>query len=286
MSASRNSTASIASASTSNNSKKPYCKVCHDAGKTESEYTNHCVKSYDVKVGAMKVTCPTLLSLQCRYCGKNGHTVKFCQVLEETKKQDAQRMRERERREQQVQVQAQQVQAQRRPKNTFELLEEDEQEVQNEVENEVKNEVKNEVQMQNEFPALGKSSSTNSSANSSVSWASRASTIPQPKPEPVQKPVAKKNVRPVLPQARNSCNWEDDIEDYSEYLYANIAKYYPENAEKIVWMLADLDSSELHELATNPAALRQIADEANEVLEADARKALAMTRTLAEDNDW
>jgi hypothetical protein len=240
------------------------------------------------------------LSLQCRYCGKNGHTVKFCQVLEETKKQDAQRMRERERREQQVQVQAQQVQAQRRPKNTFELLEEDEQEVQNEVQiqnevqmqNEVKNEVqmqnevKNEVQMQNEFPALGKSSSTNSSANSSVTWASRASTIPQPKPEPVQKPVAKKNVKPVLPQARNSCNWEDDIEDYSEYLYENIAKYYPENAEKIVWMLADLDSSELHELATNPAALKQTADEANEVLEADARKAQVMTRTLAEDNDW
>ena len=280
MSASRNN-------NSSNNSKKPYCKVCHDAGKSESEYTNHCVKTYDVKVGAMKVTCTTLLSLQCRYCGKNGHTVKFCLVLEETKKQDTQRMRERERREQQVQVQVQ-VQAQRRPKNAFELLEEDEQEMQNEVKNEVvmQNEVKNEVVMQNEFPALGKSSSANSSANSSVTWASRASTIPQPKPEPVQKPVAKKNVRPVLPEARNSCNWEDDIEDYGEYLYENIAKYYPENAEKIVWMLADLDSSELHELATNPAALKQTADEANEVLEADARKAQVMTRTLAEDNDW
>jgi hypothetical protein len=268
-----------------NNSKKPYCKVCHDAGKLEREYTNHYVKTYDVKVGVMKVTCPTLLSLECRYCGKNGHTVKFCQVLEETKKQDAQRIRERERREQQIQVQAQQVQAQaqRRPKNAFELLEEDEQEVQNEVKNEVKN----------EFPALGKSSSANSSsANSSVSWASRASTIPQPKPkpepepEPVQKPVAKKNVRPVLPNARGSNNWEYDIEDYGEYLYYNIAKYYPENAEKIVWMLADLDSSELDELATNPAALKQTADEANEILEADAIKALAMTRTLAEDNDW
>ena len=278
-----------ASASRNNNSKKPYCKVCHDAGKSEREYTNHCVKTYDIKVGAMKVTCPTLLSLECRYCGKNGHTVKFCLVLEETKKQEAQRMRERERREQQVQVQVQ-VQAQRRPKNAFELLEEDEQEMQNEVKNEVvmQNEVKNEVVMQNEFPALGKSSSANSSANSSVSWASRASSIPQPKPEPepVQKPVAKKNVRPVLPQARGSCNWEYDIEDYGEYLYYNIAKYYPENAEKIVWMLADLDSSELHELVFNQAALKQTADEANEILEADARKAQAMTRTLAEDNDW
>jgi hypothetical protein len=28
------------------------------------------------------VCCPTLLSQSCRYCGGNGHTVKFCKVLE------------------------------------------------------------------------------------------------------------------------------------------------------------------------------------------------------------
>jgi hypothetical protein len=27
-----------------------------------------------------KVTCPTLLSQNCRNCGKNGHTVKYCKV--------------------------------------------------------------------------------------------------------------------------------------------------------------------------------------------------------------
>ena len=125
--------------------------------------------------------------------------------------------------------------------------------------------------------------SKNDNYQDKESSATRASIVSS---QDIQKPVSKKYVRPVLPGARGSCNWEDDIEDYGEYLYYNIAKYYPENAEKIVWMLADLDSSELDELATNPAALKQTADEANEVLEADARKAQLMTRTLAEDNDW
>ena len=56
--------------------KKPYCKVCHDAGKTESEYTSHWVKDL-----TGKTTCPTLLSTECRYCYKLGHTAKFCDVL-------------------------------------------------------------------------------------------------------------------------------------------------------------------------------------------------------------
>jgi hypothetical protein len=55
---------------------KPFCKVCRDAGKTESVYTSHYVKS---KEGI--VTCPTLKNVTCRYCHKNGHTVSHCQVL-------------------------------------------------------------------------------------------------------------------------------------------------------------------------------------------------------------
>jgi len=63
---------------------KPYCKVCHDAGKSESEYTNHFVRSNPGPNGV--VVCPTLLSQECRYCLKNGHTVKFCPVLKEKEK--------------------------------------------------------------------------------------------------------------------------------------------------------------------------------------------------------
>jgi len=58
--------------------KKTFCKVCCDAGKSEKEYTSHFVKDRDGKV-----TCPTLLGQECRYCFQAGHTVKFCPVLKE-----------------------------------------------------------------------------------------------------------------------------------------------------------------------------------------------------------
>ena len=61
--------------------KKPYCKVCHDAGKTESEYTTHWVKHLNGKT-----TCPTLLNTECRYCFKLGHTAKFCDILAKNNK--------------------------------------------------------------------------------------------------------------------------------------------------------------------------------------------------------
>jgi hypothetical protein len=58
------------------NNKKPYCKVCQDAGKSESEYTSHWVKDL-----TGKTTCPTLLKTECRFCYKLGHTSKFCKEL-------------------------------------------------------------------------------------------------------------------------------------------------------------------------------------------------------------
>ena len=57
----------------SNNNKKPFCKVCFDSGKTEKEYTSHYVKKLDGTV-----ICPTLLSAECRFCHKKGHTVSKC----------------------------------------------------------------------------------------------------------------------------------------------------------------------------------------------------------------
>lgn len=70
-----------------NTSKKPYCKVCFDAGKPESEYTSHWVRSLPDRNGKSNVTCPTLLSTECRYCYELGHTAKFCPVLEKNKKE-------------------------------------------------------------------------------------------------------------------------------------------------------------------------------------------------------
>ena len=54
----------------------PYCKVCHDAGCSRTEYTSHYVKDQPGPDG--KVVCPTLLNQACRICGKNGHTSSYC----------------------------------------------------------------------------------------------------------------------------------------------------------------------------------------------------------------
>lgn len=62
---------------------KPFCKVCHDAGKTEKEYTSHFVKSEPGPNG--KVVCPTLLNQVCRYCYNPGHTAGYCPIIAENK---------------------------------------------------------------------------------------------------------------------------------------------------------------------------------------------------------
>ena len=71
MSSSRNTTAS-----TNNGNNGPYCKVCHDAGRSRSEYTSHFVKDQPGPNG--KVVCPTLLNQACRICNKPGHTSSYC----------------------------------------------------------------------------------------------------------------------------------------------------------------------------------------------------------------
>ena len=70
------------------NAKKPFCKVCFDAKKPESEYTSHHVRSLPDMNGKTVVTCPVLKSTECRYCYNFGHTAKFCPVLEENKKKE------------------------------------------------------------------------------------------------------------------------------------------------------------------------------------------------------
>jgi hypothetical protein len=64
--------------------KSPFCKVCFDTGKPESLYTSHYVNDVPGKKGV--VVCPTLLSLECRYCKKTGHTVSRCPAITNTRK--------------------------------------------------------------------------------------------------------------------------------------------------------------------------------------------------------
>lgn len=67
---------------------KMYCKVCHDAGKTEAVYTSHFIR--ETVDPNSKTVCPTLLALECRFCFCKGHTVKYCSTL---KKRNAERLR-------------------------------------------------------------------------------------------------------------------------------------------------------------------------------------------------
>jgi len=78
-----------------------FCKVCFDAGKSEKEYTNHYVRR-DREPNS-PVVCPTLLNQECGFCGKLGHSPKYCTVLEDKKKQDAkkEKMLKREQQKQQ-----------------------------------------------------------------------------------------------------------------------------------------------------------------------------------------
>jgi hypothetical protein len=64
-------------------SRKSFCKVCHDAGKTEQEYTSHFVRASPAPNAP--VVCPTLLAQECRYCFEPGHTVSCCPGLAEKK---------------------------------------------------------------------------------------------------------------------------------------------------------------------------------------------------------
>ena len=67
----------------SNTRRLPFCKVCADAGKTDTAHFPR--QTPDIN---SPVVCPTLLALECRYCFKKGHTVKYCLVLKNKNKDD------------------------------------------------------------------------------------------------------------------------------------------------------------------------------------------------------
>ena len=53
-----------------------YCKVCFDAKKSKTVFTSHRVRN-----ASGVVMCPTLLSQECNYCKKPGHTLSHCPAL-------------------------------------------------------------------------------------------------------------------------------------------------------------------------------------------------------------
>lgn len=60
---------------------KPFCKICFDAGKPESQYTSHYIRKTTDPNSA--ITCPILLATECRYCHQMGHTISRCTLREQ-----------------------------------------------------------------------------------------------------------------------------------------------------------------------------------------------------------
>lgn len=275
-----------------NSQKKPFCKVCFDAKKSESEYTSHYVRSRPDQNGNTIVTCPILAATECRYCFKFGHTIKFCNVLEEKKKRDNKDKSVAIRNQKAAERNAVVPVALKRDNaiyaGKFASLCDEEEEV-------VKPNV---LVANNDFPTLNKkqvSFETTSNSN----WASVAAKPAAPVAKPAAKPATVKKA-----QARS---WADESDsddevvlnilpnenDVGEDLYAQVIRFYPENeAGKITAVI--LESFEIDEVLSLIAnkTWREIADEISQAIRQE-RCAAPTTepnsypnRTLAEDNDW
>lgn len=192
--------------------KKPFCKVCFDAGKPESDYTSHRVRSLPDMNGKTTVTCPVLASTECRYCYNFGHTTKFCTVLEENKKKadkaksiaiKAQRAAERAAAAHQQATSRKETDLKYAGK--FAGLEEEDEQPESEI-IEVTVAIK-----QAEFPTLGQKKEVRFAAVFQSNWAAMAA-------KPALKPAPVKMNTTVLP----SRTWdleESDSDDDDEEMY-------------------------------------------------------------------
>ena len=276
---------------TKSNNNKPFCKVCFDAKKPESEYTSHYVRSRPDQNGNTVVTCPILAATECRYCFKFGHTIKFCNVLEEKKKRDNKNKSVAIRNQKALERRAAVPVALQRDNANYagkfaSLYDDEEEEV-----------VKPNVVVTNEnFPTLNKKQ-VSFEGTPNNNWASIAA-----KPAaPLAKPAAK----PATVQKAQARSWADESDsddervlntlpsqnDVGDELYAQVIRFYPENeAGKITGVI--LESFEIDEVLSfiaNTVSMREIADEISQAIYQE-RYATEPTsypnRTLAEDNDW
>lgn len=210
------------------NSRKPFCKVCADAGKTDTAHFPR--KTADPN---SEVVCPTLLSLECRYCFKNGHTVKYCTVLKERNARDDEARREHERHQRHLERQMEQERQARLPpivenkaNSKFAVLldEEEEEERKERQEEEMRLKIEEEAaalvaKREAEFPTFGLKAAPKFApvANNWAAMAQNAVALPLPKPKP-------KAVVQEKPKSKGKYNgWADDSdEEYEEEMYESV----------------------------------------------------------------
>jgi len=198
-----------------NNNNKPFCKVCFDAGKTDTAHFVRLNSNPD-----SPVTCPTLLALQCRYCFKSGHTVKYCSVLKQNNKE-----KERARRITTVQ-QPVFVPVAKKSTNKFDALMDDSDEEDNDTNN---------VIDQQDFPTLAPVVSQKETTNT---WASKAAAVAH-----IPQPVAVKNIEiskyDLEPPQYDDLD-DSDNDDENPYEYESVpapVDYTAQNlAKRALWI--------------------------------------------------
>lgn len=208
------------------NSRKPFCKVCADAGKTDTAHFPR--KTPDPN---SEVVCPTLLALECRYCFKNGHTVKYCVVLKDRKNFEEQERRDHDRHVRQEERRLEQDRLARAPpvvpktsagKFTA-LLEENEEEERQEAriaEEQRRFDLAVQealLKKEAEFPSFVSKKVINVPAPSTnwATMASNAALLAVPKPKVI--------VAPLVPLVEVKGHWADDSDDeVDEEMYESV----------------------------------------------------------------
>jgi hypothetical protein len=266
---SRNAKMNPTSKSISTSNKKPYCKVCFDAGKPESEYTSHWVRTLPDRNGKTTVTCPTLQATECRFCYELGHTAKFCPILEKNKK-------DKERAERKYQVSSEQTakpkaSQQKKSASFFDILQEDSSE---EEEEEVKVSIVSKP-VEN-FPVLSSKAKKvevilpKVEAEVKSGW---AAIVAKPKEDKFMKQIEERSILKSLPQSAQKPKIEVNqeakqvpyVRDYSKPIYT---KSWAD------WTDSDTDEDDDEMPVQNP------------VLKRETNMQPGWSTNLAVDDDW
>jgi hypothetical protein len=261
-----------------NNNKKPFCKVCADAGKTD---TAHYVRlTPDPK---SPVVCPTLLALECRYCFKSGHTVKYCPLAKKNNKLKMNLKMNLKINRDSVTTITTTTTTEKTSTNKFDVLMEDSDDEHDEHDN---------------------TPTTSTTTLINNTWASIAKTKPTPKTK-----TTPTTVQPVdnyqyhcysedYSRSPNLGEWLSESDEqqeeqqeeqltvgdkYGDRLYDILYDYYRERAGKIVGMLLECSEEELAYCMNNRLYLEERANEAFELLQQDD---IPSTIYRTEVEDW
>jgi hypothetical protein len=220
------------SAQRMSNQRKSYCKVCHDAGKSEEMYTSHYVRSEPGPNG--KVVCPTLLAIECKYCFKQGHTASHCQEIAKNNKMAAKTEAKKNYRENKEEVKKLNK---KNKNNLFDLLNE---------EDEVVKEKKDKKIVKDEFPALTSKKLVPTTTPVVVSYASiaqkgyqeavKAEILQERKSVEIEKPII---VKKIIPEQKKR-SWaemasDDEDEEEEEVNLPNYSEYMNQYLANDAW---------------------------------------------------